>query len=137
MDDRWMREAVITLKGALEKFKRADEGDFKQALIIADNATETIMRNYLIFRCNENPPYDYPSLLKKACEKAKMPMEIIETIETFRLIRDGFGHQNIGKIEKGLKGTTIGLTLERSFLEDYLRTVCKLFESLTGVQISI
>ena len=118
MDDRWMREAINTLKGAIEKFERGDEGDFKQALMIVDHATETIMRNYLIFKCNVNPPYDYPSLLKRACKKAKISVEIIETIETFHLIRDGFRHQNIRKIEKGLKGTTVGLTLERSYLED-------------------
>lgn len=49
MIERWMRDSITTLKGAIEKFKRGDEGDFKQALIIADHATETIMRNYLIF----------------------------------------------------------------------------------------
>jgi len=49
--NRWMREAIIILKGAIEKLKRGDEGDFKQALMIADHATETIMRNYLIFKC--------------------------------------------------------------------------------------
>lgn len=137
MDDRWMREAITALKGAIEKFKRADEGDFKQALMIADNATETIMRNYLIFKCNEDSPYDYPSLLKRACEKAKISVEIIETIEEFRFVRDGFSHQNIRKIERGLKGTTLGLTLERSYLEDYLKTICRFFESITGVQISV
>jgi HEPN domain-containing protein len=137
LDERWMREALTALKGAIEKFKRADEGDFKQALMIADNATETIMRNYLIFKCNENTPYDYPSLLRKACEKAKISSDIIETIELFRLIRDGFSHQNISKIERGLRSTTMGLTLERSYLEEYLKTVCMFFEVLTGVRISI
>jgi len=132
-----MREAITTLKGAIEKFKRGDEGDFKQALMIADHATETIMRNYLIFKCDENPPYNYISLLKRICSKTDISPDIVETMKTFRLIRDGFHHQNIKKIEKGLKGTTLGLTLERSYLEDYLKAVCKLFESITEVQISI
>ena len=137
MADRWMREAITALNGAIEKFRRGDEGDFKQALMIADHATETIMRNYLIFRCNDTPPYNYPQLLETVCSKTKVSPDIIETIETFRLVRDGFHHQNIRKVERGLKGTTMGLTLERSYLEDYLTTVCKLFESLTGVKINV
>jgi HEPN domain-containing protein len=137
VDDRWMRDALVTLNGAIEKFKRGNEGDFKQALMIADHATETIMRNYLIFKCNENPPYDYPSLLQNVCKKTKVEQDIVEIIEMFRLVRDGFFHQNIKKIEKGLKGTTLGLTLERSYLEDYLKAVCKLFEYLAGVKITI
>jgi len=132
-----MRDAIVTLRGAIEKFKRGDEGDFKQALMIADHATETIMRNYLILKCNENPPYDYLSLLKNVCSRTKATPDVVETIETFRLVRDGFSHQNIKRIEKGLKGTTTGLTLERSYLEDYLKAVCKLFEYLAGVKIRI
>ena len=41
------------------------------------------------------------------------------------------------KIEKGLKGTTTGLTLEKSYLEDYLRAVCMLFKVLTDIEINI
>lgn len=85
-----MRDSLNTLKGAIEKLRRGAEGDFKQALIIADQATETIMRNYLVFVHDENPPYDYPSLLKRAAKKARVPLEIVDEIETFRLIRDVF-----------------------------------------------
>jgi len=132
-----MRDAITALKGAIEKFKRGDEGDFRQALMIADQATENIMINYLIFKCNDTPPYNYPELLETACSKTSVSSDTIETIEMFRLIRDGFRHQNIRKIERGLRGTTMGLTLERSYLEDYLQSVCKLFESLTGIQIDL
>jgi len=133
-----MREAIVALNGAIEKFKRGDEGDFKQALVIADNASETIMRHYLVFKCNEkNVPYDYPSLLRATLKKTSVPPDIADTIETFRLIRDGFSHQNIDKIGLGLRGTTVGLTLEKSYLEDYLKAVCKLVESLTNVQINL
>jgi hypothetical protein len=48
-----------------------------------------------------------------------------------------FSSEHKKKIEKGLKGTTLGLTLERSYLEDYLKAVCKLFEYLAGVKITI
>jgi len=132
-----MREAITALSDAIEKFERGDEGDFRQALMMADNATETIMRNYLIFKCNDTPPYNYPQLLKKICKKIKASSDIVETMETFRLIRDGFQHQNIERLRRGLKGTTVGLTLERSHLEDYLKAVCRLFESLTGIQMKI
>jgi len=138
MIERWMRDSMTALAGAIEKFKNGNEGDFKQALIIADHATETIMRNYLIFRENMSDlPYDYPSLLKEISIRAGIPLDINETIETFRLIRDGFHHFNLKKLEKGLKGTTTGLTLERSYLEDYLRAVCILFKYLTGIQIEL
>lgn len=132
-----MRDSITALRGAIEKFSRGNEGDFKQALIIADHATETVMRNYLIFKENINPPYDYPSLLKKVNERANISPDVIETIEMFRLLRDGFQHRNIEKIEKGLKGTTTGLTLEKSHLDDYLRDVCRLFTHITSTQISI
>jgi len=135
--DIWNREAIAVLKGAIEKLHRGTEGDFKQALIIADGATETLMRNYLVFKCKEKSPYDYPSLLKKACQEAKVSTEIIEIIEMFRLIRNGFYHQDITQVEKALKGTTTGLTLEKSFLQDYLENVCDLFEKLTGDKIKL
>jgi hypothetical protein len=139
MTERWIRDSITTLKGAIEKFRCGNEGDFKQALIIADHATETIMRNYLIFKETINPPYDYPSLLKEVNNRTKVSPDVIETIEMFRLVRDGFQHSNIKKIEKGLglEGTTTGLTLEKSYLEDYLRTVCMLFTHITGTQIGI
>lgn len=137
MIERWMRDSITTLGGAIEKFKRGDEGDFKQALIIADHATETIMRNYLIFKENDDPPHDYPLLLKKVGNRVNIPSDVIEVITTFRLIRNGFHHHNIKKIEKGLKGTTTGLTLEKSYLEEYLNAVRKLFENLTDIQIDI
>lgn len=137
MNERWMRDSITTLKGAIEKFKRGNEGDFKQALIIADHATETIMRSYLIFKENDNPPHNYHSLLERVGNKADIPPDIIEVITTFRLIRDGFQHHNIKKIEKGLKGTATGLTLEKSYLEEYLSAVRKLFENLTGIQIDV
>jgi len=138
MTERWMRESITILKSAIEKFENGKEGDFKQALMTADHATETIMRNYLIFKENmKNLPYDYPSLLKEVNKKVKMDTDINETIETFRLIRDGFRHHNLQKFEKGLKGTTTGLTLEKSYLEDYLIAVCALFKYLTGIQIDI
>lgn len=132
-----MRDSMTALRGAIEKFKRGDEGDFRQALIIADHATEAIMRNYLIFKENITPPHDYPSLLNVVCEKTNIPVDVIETIGIFRFIRDGFHHHDIGKIEKGLKGTTIGLTLEKSYLEDYLKAVCRLLTQITGNQISM
>lgn len=137
MTERWMRDSITALKSAIEKFNNGKEGDFKQALIIADHATETIMRNYLIFKENVESPYDYPSLLKEVSKKMKMPADINETIETFRLMRDGFQHHNLKNLEKGLKGTTTGLTLEKSYLEDYLGAVCMLFEYLTGIQIGL
>lgn len=135
--ERWMRDSMTALKSAIEKFEHGDEGDFKQALIIADHATETVMRNYLIFKEDVNPPYDYPALLREVTSRVGVPGDINETIETFRLIRDGFQHHNLKKLEKGLKGTTTGLTIEKSYLEDYLRVVCKLFKYLTGVQIEL
>jgi hypothetical protein len=137
MIERWMRDSVTALKSAIEKFNNGKEGDFKQALIIADHATETIMRNYLIFKWNMNPPYDYPSLLKEVVKKVNSPPDVSETIEVFRLIRDGFQHHNLKKIEKGLKGTTTGLTLEKSYLEDYLRAVSMLFKYLTNIEINV
>ena len=138
MTERWMRESITILKSAIEKFKNGKEGDFKQALMTADHATETIMRNYLIFKENmKNLPYDYPSLLKEVNKKVNILNDINETIKTFRLIRDGFRHHNLKKFEKGLKGTTTGLTLEKSYLEDYLIAVCTLFKYLTGVQIDM
>jgi len=137
MTERWMRDSVTALKSAIEKFNNSKEGDFKHALIIADHATETIMRNYLIFKENMDPPYGYPSLLKEVSKKVRMPTEINEDIETFRSIRDGFAHHNLKKLEKGLKGTTTGLTLEKSYLKDYLMAVCMLFKYLTGIQIEI
>ena len=138
MTERWMRDSITALNSAIEKFNDGKEGDFKQALIIADHASETIMRNYLIFKENMNPPpYDYPSLLKEVNKKVNMPTDINDIIETFRLIRDGFHHHNLKKLEKGLKATTTGLTLEKSYLEDYLRAVCMLFKYLTDIQIDI
>ena len=137
MIERWMRDSITALKSAIEKFNNGNEGDFKQALIIADHATETIMRNYLIFIENANPPYDYPSLLKEVGKRVRIPLDINETIETFHPIRDGFHHHNLKKLEKGLKGTTTGLTLEKSYLEDYLKAVCTLFKCLTDIQINI
>ena len=138
MPEGWMRDSITALKGAIEKLERGDEGDFKQALIIADHATETIMRNYLIFKEKLSlPPYQYPKLLKAVCKKVSIPSDISEIIDTFRLIRDGFHHHNLKKIEEGLKGTTTGLTLEKSYLEEYLEAVCKLFECLTEVQIGL
>ncbi len=137
MTERWMRDSITALRGAIEKFERGNEGDFKQALIIADHATETIMRNYLIFKENIDPPFHYPSLLNQVRLRANILPDIIEVIETFRLLRDGFHHHNIKKIENGLKGTTTGLTLERSYLEEYLNAVRKLFEKLTDIQIDV
>jgi len=137
MSERWMRDSITALKSAIEKFNNGKEGDFRQALIIADHATETIMRNYLIFKEKTNPPYDYPSLLEKVNNKINIPYDIIETIQTFRFIRDGFHHHNLKKIEKGLKGTTTGLTLEKSYLEDYLKAVSMFFKYLTGIEINI
>ncbi|MBA7478079.1 hypothetical protein ES707_13495 [subsurface metagenome] len=137
MDERWMRDSITALRGAIEKLNRGNEGDFKQALIIADHATEIIMRNYLIFKRNIDPPYDYLSLLKQVKDRVSISSELSEIIETFRLLRDGFEHNNIKKIEKGLKGTTTGLTLERSSLEEYLTAIRKLFEILTGGQIDV
>ena len=137
MTERWMRDSITALKSAIKKFNNGKEGDFKQSLILADHATETIMRNYLIFKENMNPPYDYPSLLKEITKKVNLPPDISETIEIFRLIRDGFQHHNLKKIEKGLKGTTTGLTLERSYLEDYLRAVSILFKYLTNIEINV
>lgn len=130
-----MRDSITTLKGAMEKFNRGNEGDFKQALLIADHAMETIMRSYLIFQEDVDPPYDYPTLLKEVSKRANVSPDIVETIEMFHLLRDGFRHHNIKKIEKGLKGTTTGLTLEKSYLEEYLNAVRKLFENLTAIQI--
>jgi len=130
-----MRDPITSLKGAMEKLARGDEGDYKQALIIADHATEAIMRTYLIFEEACNAPRDYPTLLKEACSRASVPADVREVLETFRLIRDGFQHHNIQKLGQGLKGTTTGLTLERSYLEEYLEAVQKLFGSLTGIQI--
>ena len=138
MTERWMRDSITALQSAIEKFNDGKEGDFKQALMTDDHATETIMRNYLIFKENmKNLPYDYPSLLKEVNKKVDMLNDINETIKTFRLIRDGFRHHNFQKFEKGLKGTTTGLTLEKSYLEDYLKAVCMLFKYLTGIQIDI
>lgn len=138
MTERWMRDSITALNSAIEKFNKGKEGDFKQALILADHASETIMRKYLIFKKNMNPtPYNYPSLLKEVSKKVKMDNDINDIIKTFRLIRDGFHHDNLKKLEKGLKVTTTGLTLEKSYLEDYLIAVCTLFKYLTGVQIDI
>lgn len=138
MTERWMRDSITALNSAIEKFNKGKEGDFKQALILADHASETIMRKYLIFKKNMNPtPYNYPSLLKEVSKKVKMDNDIIDIIKTFRLIRDGFHHDNLKKLEKGLKVTTTGLTLEKSFLKDYLIAVCTLFKYLTDVQIDI
>lgn len=137
MNERWMRDSITTLKGAIEKYNRGNEGDFKQALIIADQATETIMRNYLIFKENIDPPFDYPSLLKKVRKRVNISPDVIDTIKTFRLLRAGFQHHNIKKIENGLKGTTTGLTLEKSYLEDYLKDVCMLFKHITGIKIKV
>lgn len=133
MAERWVRDPITALRGAMEKLQRGNEGDYKQALIIADHATEAIMRNYLIFKENSNPPFDYPSLLEEACRKSNISPDVIETIGTFRLIRDGLHHHNIKKLEKGLKGTTTGLTLEKSYLEEYLNAVRILFKKLTGI----
>ena len=122
LSDRWKREPEKNLRDAIAKFKRGKEGDFKQALMIADNVTETIMRNYLVFKCTENPPFAYPSLLERICKKTQVCSEDIETVETFRLIRDGLYHQNIKQLDKGLKGTTVGLTLEKKLLRRLLES---------------
>jgi len=137
MTDRWIREGIMTLKTAMEKFHCGNEGDFRQALTMADQATESIMRKYLIFVHDDKPPYNYPDLLDKIKKKVGLDPDLTEIIRTFRLIRDGFHHHNIKKLEKGLKGTTDGLTLEKSHLEDYLNAVCKLIKHLTGVEINI
>jgi len=135
MIERWMRDPLTSLKGAIEKLRRGDEGDFKQALIIADHATEAIMRNYLIFEKRDECPRNYPKLLEKVRNRSKVPTDVIEVIMTYRMIRDGFQHHNIEKIREGLKGTTTGLTLEKSYLEEYLNAVTKLFEGLTGIKL--
>lgn len=137
MPEGWMRDSITALKSAIKKLERGDEGDFKQALIIADHATEIIMRNYLTFKEKLRAPYQYPKLLKAVCEKISIPSNVSEIIDIYHLIRDGFQHQNLEKIEKGLKGTTTGLTLEKSFLEEYLNAACKLFECLTEVKIGL
>ncbi len=137
MDERWMRESINSLLSAIEKFNRGKEGDFKQALIIADQASEIIMRNYLIFKEKINPPRNYHFLLKKVDEKVNIPSDVTETIKLFRLIRDGFQHYNLKNIDEALESTTTGLTLEKSFLEDYLNAVCSLFKFLTNIQIDI
>jgi HEPN domain-containing protein len=137
MTERWMRDSITALKSAIEKLNHGEEGDFKQALMIADQAIETIMRNYLIFKENIDPPYDYPSLLKEVSKRVSIPPDVTDTIQLFRLIRDGFYHYNLKKIDKALKSTTTGLTLEKSFLEDYLNAVCLLFKFLTNIQIDI
>lgn len=137
MNEKWMRDSITALRDAIEKYKRGNEGDFRHALIIADHATETVMRTYLIFKENINPPYDYPSLLKEVSKRANISPDVIDTIKTFRLLRAGFHHHNIKKIEKGLKGTTTGLTLEKSYLEDYLKDVCMLFKHITGIKIKV
>lgn len=135
MTERWIRDSITALKSAIEKFRKGEEADFKQALIIADHATETIMRNYLIFVHNSNPPYNYGNLLDETAKKSGLSGEIIDTIKTFRLIRDGFQHHNIKKLAAGLKNTTTGLTLEKSYLEEYLEAVRKLIEYLANKQI--
>jgi len=135
MTERWMRDSATALKAAIGKFKSGNEGDFKQALIIADHAAETIMRNYLIFIKNSEPPFDYPSLLRQVGKSVNIAPDIVETVMTFRLLRDGFHHHRLKNIEKGLKGTTTGLTLERSYIEDYLGAICTLFKEITGVEI--
>lgn len=137
MTKRWSHSAVNDLTGAIEKYQRGNEGDFRQALAIADGATETLMRSFLIFEHGENPPYDYPGLLNKVVDRAKLPPELVDTISTYRLIRDGFQHHNIKKVAKALKDTTLGLTLEKSYLREYLEAVSKMVHILTGEQIDI
>lgn len=135
MIDRWIRDSITSLKSAMERFRQGREGDFKQAIIIADHAIESIMRNYLIFVHNINPPYSYGDLLDEVAKKSDLSGGIIDTIRTFRLIRDGFHHHNIKKLEDGLRKTTTGLTLEKSYLEEYLEAVGKLIEHLAHKQI--
>ena len=135
MAKRWAHSSINDLTGAIEKYRRGNEGDFRQALAIADGATETLMRSFLIFEHGEEPPYDYPSLLKAAADRAKLPIELVDTILTYRLIRDGFQHHNMGKLARALKNTTLGLTLEKSYLEEYLEAVSKMVGMLAGDQI--
>lgn len=137
MTKMWFHSSVNDLTGAIEKYKRGNEGDFRQALTIADGATETLMRSFLVFEHDEDPPYDYPNLLKAVADKANLPPELVDTILTYRLIRDGFQHHNIEKLAKALKDTTLGLTLEKSYLEEYLQAISKMVYILTGEQIDI
>lgn len=137
MPEAWMRDPITSLKSAIEKLRRGDEGDYKQAIILADHATEAIMRNYLIFERTEECPYSYPSLLENVSKQTDIPIDVVEVLVTYRLIRDGFHHHNIVKIGEGLKGTTTGLTLERSYLEEYLNAVAVLFERLTGFKVGL
>jgi hypothetical protein len=137
MIERWSHSSINDLTGAVEKYRRGNEGDLRQALAIADGATETLMRSFLIFEHGEDPPYDYPDLLKKVADRAKLPAELVETISAYRLIRDGFQHHNIKKLERALKGTTVGLTLEKGYLREYLKAVSNMVHILTGEQIDI
>lgn len=132
-----MRDSIIALEGAIKKFKNGEEGDYKQALILADHATETIMRACLLFKHQENPPYHYMDLLKTTAKKEKFNSDITKTIYTFRYLRDGFHHHNIEKLKKGLKGSTTGLTLEKSQIEEYLIAVCQLFKTITDEDMTL
>jgi len=138
MIERWKRDSLTALRSAIEKFNSSKEGDFKQALELADHASETIMRNFIIFENGSgDPPYGYPDLFEEICKKVDIPPKIVETTKTFHLVRDGFRHHNIKQISKGLRGTTTGLTLEKSYLEEYLQTICELFKLIADVDIEI
>ena len=61
--------------------------------------------------------------------------EDVGTILTYRSVRDGFQHHNIERLAEALRNTTTGLTIERSYLKEYLDCVGRLFEAVTGRSI--
>ena len=135
--ETWMRDSITSLKTAIELYNNGNEGKYRQAIILAEQTIESMMRRCLAIKHGETPPFKYNPLLKRFIEKEGIDAELEESIRTLRNIRDGFYHDDISNFVRLLKGTTSGLTLEKSHVKDNLTTACKLTKLITDEDVSL
>lgn len=126
----WIEAFKKSLDNAIEIYHRGQEGDHRNALIMVDNAIETLMRHFIAFEKNKDPERYFDKLIKQL-ETEGVSNPLLSEIIYYHGIRNGLYHSDFKSLIETMK-RPVDLTIEKRVVKKQIIQAIKLLKEISG-----